>query len=139
MCAMMPMLRTLSSGNCRAISVTVQTGIRSRLSGLAQSVSGKPEGNFAQVLLVSKASESIRHRIVRQGVKILNSALAVWAVGPPTPRVRDYHLKWAKALLASAILWVSSFFLMADPSFLDAAINSLASRSAIEFSVRFLE
>ncbi len=44
----------------------------------------------------------------------------------------SYHLKWAKALLASAILCVSSLFLMEEPSFLEAARNSAASFSAME-------
>lgn len=42
-----------------------------------------------------------------------------------------YTLKWAKALLASAILCVSSFFLNAEPSPLLAATISPASLSAM--------
>jgi len=42
-----------------------------------------------------------------------------------------YQAKCAKALFASAILWVSSFFLIAEPSLLAANINSSASFSAI--------
>ncbi len=42
-----------------------------------------------------------------------------------------YHVKWANALLASAILWVLSRFVTADPSFFDAAINSSASLMCI--------
>ena len=38
-----------------------------------------------------------------------------------------YQAKWAKALLASAILWVSSLFLTAQPSLLEASIISWAS------------
>jgi hypothetical protein len=45
-------------------------------------------------------------------------------------------LKWAKALLASAILCVSSRFFIDEPSFFEAAINSVASFSAIVFSAR---
>ena len=47
-----------------------------------------------------------------------------------------YHLKWANALLASAILWVSSFFLMALPSLVEAAMNSDASLCAMDRSLR---
>src|SRR5262249_4873414 len=47
-----------------------------------------------------------------------------------------YALKCANALFASAILCVSSFFLMAAPSLRDAAIISFASLSAIDFSFR---
>jgi hypothetical protein len=55
--------------------------------------------------------------------------------GPPEiqhPLNLSYHLKWAKALLASAILCVSSLFLMEEPSFFEAARNSAASFSAME-------
>ncbi len=49
-----------------------------------------------------------------------------------------HHLKWANALLASAILCVSSFFLMAFPSPFEAAINSAASFRDIDRSFRSL-
>ena len=42
-----------------------------------------------------------------------------------------YLAKWAKALLASAILWVSAFFFIAFPSFLEAKSNSSDNFSAI--------
>ena len=48
-------------------------------------------------------------------------------------------LKCANALLASAILWVSSFFLKAPPSPLLAATISLASLSAMERPLRSRE
>jgi hypothetical protein len=48
----------------------------------------------------------------------------------------DYHRKWANALLASAILWVSSLFLTADPSPRKAAIISAANLSAMVGSER---
>ena len=48
----------------------------------------------------------------------------------------DYHLKCANALLASAILWVSSRFLNAEPVELTASIISFASLSFIVLSER---
>src|SRR5438034_382305 len=42
-----------------------------------------------------------------------------------------YHRKWAKALLASAILCTSSRFFTADPRLLEASRNSPASRSCM--------
>src|SRR3989344_3347301 len=47
-----------------------------------------------------------------------------------------YHAKWAKALLASAMRCISSFFLMAVPSLLDARSISSASFWAIGFPLR---
>ena len=47
--------------------------------------------------------------------------------------VKNYLAKWAKALLASAILWVSAFFLMAFPWLFTQSINSCANFSAIGF------
>ena len=55
------------------------------------------------------------------------------------PENINYHLKWAKALLASAILWVSSFFFIEGPSFRDASMSSFASRSAMVASDRCRE
>ncbi len=49
-----------------------------------------------------------------------------------------YHLKWANALLASAILCVSSFFLTAPPVPFEASIISLANLISIVFSVLIL-
>src|SRR5215213_8911155 len=50
--------------------------------------------------------------------------------------VPDYHLKWLKALLASAILWVSSRRLTAAPRPLDASTNSAASFSLMLLPLR---
>src|SRR5207342_943793 len=47
-----------------------------------------------------------------------------------------YHLKWLKALLASAILWVSSRRLTAAPSPFMASTNSAASFSLIDLPER---
>src|SRR5262249_28404858 len=47
-----------------------------------------------------------------------------------------YHRSWATALLASAILCVSSFFFMAPPFMLAASRSSPASFSCIVFSPR---
>jgi hypothetical protein len=41
--------------------------------------------------------------------------------------VLTYHRKWANALLASAILWVSSFFFTDAPRLLAASMSSAAS------------
>src|SRR5215467_4799039 len=46
-------------------------------------------------------------------------------------RTPDYHAKWAKALLDSAILMVFSRFVMASPSRRYAAMSSSARRSNI--------
>ena len=48
----------------------------------------------------------------------------------------DYQRKWLKALLASAILWVSSRFLTALPVLLAASMISAARRSFMVFSLR---
>jgi hypothetical protein len=49
------------------------------------------------------------------------------------------YLKCAKALLDSAILWVSSFFFTAAPSPLDAAMISAANFSPYPFPFLALE
>src|SRR5258706_11468964 len=49
---------------------------------------------------------------------------------------RDYHLKWLKALLASAILWVSSRRLTAAPRPFIASTNSAASFSLMLLPLR---
>ena len=51
----------------------------------------------------------------------------------------ERNRKCANALFASAIRWVSSFFLIAEPSFLKAAMISFARRSAMVLSERFTE
>src|SRR5690606_2834848 len=55
----------------------------------------------------------------------------------PTP-VESYQRKWLKALLASAILCVSSRFFMAPPRPSEASSSSPARRRSMDFSPRFL-
>src|SRR5699024_10468793 len=51
----------------------------------------------------------------------------------------DYQRKWAKALLALAILWVSTFLRTALPSLFLAAMSSAAKRVAMLGSERLRE
>src|ERR1043165_8534432 len=126
MWAMMPIFRILSSGVVR---------------GIAFLYSAKTRGDQDAPLVVRGPVSLRRHReafgLLDAGSLNAGSRSCLFrAHAPALARAAHFHPEYAKALLASAIRCVSSFFLIVSPSPFEARISSAASRSAIVFSLR---